>query len=109
VATHTLITAAATTLTAITYSESPTVLLPADLATVAQAILQDNNVPGGKTAANVGQAIPGAFSFTGVLVLPGGRGSVKLYPGDVIAVDNTGWPIVVSAHAIADATDWTFT
>jgi hypothetical protein len=108
-ATHTLVTAAATTLTAITYSQSPSVLLPADLATVAQGILQDNTVPFAKTPANVGQTIPGAFSFTGVLTFPGGRGSIKVYPGDVIAIDNTGWPIVVSAHAIADATDWTYT
>jgi hypothetical protein len=108
-ATHTLGTPAATTLVAITYSESPNVLLPADLATVAQAILQDNNVPGGKTPANVGQKIPGAFSYAGILVFPGGRGSIKLYPGDVIAVDNLGFPVVVSAASIADATDWTFT
>jgi hypothetical protein len=66
-------------------------------------------VPGAKNPANVGQKIAGAFSYTGILVFPGGRGSIKVYPGDVIAVDNTGWPIVVSAHAIADATDWTYT
>lgn len=36
----------------------------------------------------------------GLLRLPGGRGTIKLLPGDVVAVDNTGWPIVVSAAAI---------
>lgn len=99
-ATHTLGTPAANSLTAVAYSQAPAVLLPADLATVSQAIKQDNAF---------GNSINGAFNYMGILVLPGGRGAIKLLPGDVVAVDNTGWPIVVSAKAIADATDWTFT
>ena len=97
-ATHTLVTAAP--LVAITYSQAPTVLLPADLATVANSILQDNAF---------GNTIPGAFNFMGILTLPGGRGSVKVMPGDVVAVDNTGWPILLSAKTITSAVDWTLT
>jgi hypothetical protein len=109
VATHTLGTVATTTLTAITYSQSPSVLLPADLATIAQGILQDNTVPGAATAANVGMTIPGAFNYMGILTFPGGRGSLKVYPGDVIAFDNLGFPILVSKASIASAVAWTFT
>ena len=108
-ATHTLGTPSSTTLVAVTYSESPLVLLPADLAAIANGILQDNMTPGSLVASNVGQAIPGAFNFMGLLTFPGGRGQIKLYPGDVIAIDNLGWPVVVSAASIANATDWTFT
>ena len=104
-ATHTLVTAAGKTLTAVTYSQSPNVLLPADLATIANAILSANTF---------GNPIPGAFNYMGILTIPGGpngglRGWVQVLPGDVVAVDNTGWPILVSAKAIADATDWTLT
>jgi hypothetical protein len=39
-----------------------------------------------------------------------GRGTLKIRPGDVIAVDNTGWPILVSAAAISYAgSQWTLT
>lgn len=95
-------------MTAVTYSESPTVLLPADLATIANGILQDNINPGGVVAGR-GQTMPGAFNYMGILTFPGGRGSIKVYPGDVIAIDNLGWPTVVSAASIASAVSWTFT
>lgn len=39
----------------------------------------------------------------GILHLPGGRGNIILHPGDIVAIDNTGWPIVVSAAAISYA------
>jgi hypothetical protein len=33
----------------------------------------------------------------GILYYPGGRGMLKLYPGDVIACDpNTGWPVLIN-------------
>lgn len=99
-ATHTLVTAGGQTLVAITYSASPNVLLPADLATVAQGILQDNAA---------GNTIPGAFNYMGILTLPNGRGWVKVLPGDVVAIDNLGWPILVSAASIASGVKWTFT
>lgn len=45
----------------------------------------------------------------GLLDIPN-RGRLKVLPGDVIAVDASGWPILVSANAIAYAgSDWTFT
>jgi hypothetical protein len=42
------------------------------------------------------------FNFNGQLEIPG-RGMLMVKPGDVVAVDNTGWPILVSAAAIAYA------
>jgi hypothetical protein len=39
----------------------------------------------------------------GQLRMPGGRGTLNLKTGDVVAIDNTGWPIVISATAIAYA------
>jgi hypothetical protein len=45
---------------------------------------------------------PGAFSPSGRLFLPGGRGIIQLKPGDYIGVDHNGWPIVVSSQSIAD-------
>lgn len=55
--------------------------------------------------------VPGnRLSFEGLLELPGGRGTVKVFPGDVVAIDNTGWPILVSAASIAyTGSDWVFT
>ena len=50
---------------------------------------------------------PGAFSPSGRLFLPGGRGVIMLRPGDYIGVDHNGWPIVVSKESIADgSTSW---
>jgi hypothetical protein len=50
-----------------------------------------------------------AANFNGHLVIPG-RGVLRVLPGDVIAVDNTGWPILVSAASIGYAGSlWTFT
>lgn len=42
------------------------------------------------------------LSFNGQLEIPG-RGLLKVNPGDVVAVDSTGWPILVSAASIAYA------
>lgn len=42
----------------------------------------------------------GRFSFNGQVEIPG-RGILMVKPGDVVAIDNTGWPILVSAAAIA--------
>lgn len=49
------------------------------------------------------------FNFNGTLLIPN-RGLVKVLPGDVVAIDNTGWPILVSAASLAYAgTQWTRT
>ncbi len=43
------------------------------------------------------------------LMIPG-RGYIKVLPGDVVAIDNTGWPILLSGETIAYAgSQWTFT
>ncbi len=57
----------------------------------------------------LGSATENDANFNGQLVIPK-RGILKVLPGDVIAVDNTGWPILVSAAAIGYAGSlWTFT
>jgi len=91
-ATHTLGTETDSSLTAVTYSQSTVTLLPADLATVAQAILDDQNV--------AHPIVSGAFRYNGLLFIPN-RGVLKVFAGDVVAVDATGWPILLSANAIA--------
>lgn len=40
------------------------------------------------------------FNFNGQLYIPR-RGLVQVLPGDVVGVDNSGWPVLVSAAAIA--------
>jgi hypothetical protein len=51
-----------------------------------------------------------AIGFEGLLLIPGGRGVIKVLPGDIVAVDSTGWPILISAASIAYAgSDWTLT
>ena len=56
-----------------------------------------------------GSATENDANFNGQLVIPG-RGIVRVLPGDVIAVDNTGWPILVSAAAVGYAGSlWTLT
>ncbi len=68
------------------------------------------------TAAGVNVAFvrnPGAMYLTpeGILTIPGGRGSLRVLPGDYVAVDlATGWPILVSGQAVAYAGSlWSFT
>jgi len=49
---------------------------------------------------------PGAFAQNGLLFVPN-RGVLKVLPGDYVGVDETtGWPILVSAYAIASG-PWT--
>ena len=93
-------------LIAVTWSQSPAVLLPADLAAIMNAILDDQNVA--HPMAQISGT--GGFVREGFLYVPN-RGPLNIYPGDVIAVDtasNVGWPILVSADAIANGT-WTYT
>jgi hypothetical protein len=103
-ATHTLATSA--NLTAVAYSQSPLVLLPADLASVSQGVKHDQNIKNGQSTAHL--PVQGAVTPNGFVVLPGGRGVIQLLPGDVVAVDAQGWPIVVSAYSITTG-GWTFT
>lgn len=63
----------------------------ADIATMSQAILDDliNSHPN----------LPEAFSANGKLYIPN-RGVLKMLPGDWVGVDPSGWPILLSKHAI---------
>lgn len=50
---------------------------------------------------------PGAFAQKGLLYIPN-RGVLKVEKGDYVAYDASGWPILVSANAIAfGSTSWT--
>ena len=56
-----------------------------------------------------GGSVEGLFR-NGLLVYPGGRGTLKINRNDVVAVDNTGWPILVAASAVGyGGSQWTFT
>jgi len=76
----------------------------ADVATINQAIKDDQNInmpaPGGSSM--------WGWSRNGMLYIPN-RGALRCLPGDCIMVDTTtGWPILVSARALA-AGPWTTT
>ena len=74
-------------------------MLPADVATLQLAIL-DDSVPIATPT-----IFPGAFiQGQGQLFIPN-RGVLKILPGDFVAVDGSGWPILLSARAAADD-DW---
>lgn len=70
----------------------------ADVATIQELIL--------KQGGSYHPQYPGAFSNSGRLFLPGGRGIIALKPGDYIGVDNFGWPIVISGESITSGTSW---
>lgn len=96
-ATATMGTAATTTLTALVVSAADAA---ADIATIQQAILDDQNI--------AHPVWPGAWSLNGLLYVPN-RGFLKPLPGDYVAVDPaTGWPILVSKLAAAGAS-WVHT
>ena len=100
--TKTLGTSATTSLVAVSFSQDPSVLLPADLATVDYGILDDQTT--GHPHASISGI--GGLVRQGKLFVPN-RGSLTIYPGDYIAYDvTTGWPILVSAYAIASG-PWT--
>lgn len=99
-ATKTLGTSATTSLTALPFAFGyGSGMAAADIAAINNAIKYP-------TAANP-VAGGGSFSADGLLYLPKSKGFIKLEPGDYIGVDAaTGWPIVVSALAIASG-PWT--
>lgn len=99
-ATKTVGTTGTTTLTGVVYSPSSQVLLPADMKAMNNGILDDLNVAHPQ-ASLIGT---GGMSYEGVLHVPN-RGSLKILPGDVIAIGTTGWPILISADAAAGS-DW---
>jgi hypothetical protein len=65
----------------------------ADIAAFANKVLDDQ--------INGHPIYPGAFSQAGQIFIPN-RGWLKFLPGDYVMVDSTtGWPILLSAYAIA--------
>lgn len=68
----------------------------AGVATVNANILDDLNV--------AHPIVPGAWRL-GQLFIPN-RGVLQVLPGDYVFYDSTGWPILVSANAIANG-PWT--
>lgn len=111
----TLGTNGTTTLTAVKYRGGAE-NLPSVYAQIAAAILDDQSNPNGQLANSAPSAkpiFPGAFTrFYGMLTIPN-RGVLKVLPGDYIAVDANGWPILLSANSIAGGsapsavTSWT--
>lgn len=69
----------------------------ADVATLALSILNDqiNGTP----------IYPGAFSQKGLLYVPN-RGVLKVLPGDYVAVDTVGWPVLISSLSAGTAASW---
>lgn len=91
-------TTAATTLTALTW---PATI--ADVAAMNQLIKDDLTT--GTPKAHISGI--GGLSDYGILSVPN-RGELRIYPGDVVAIDpNTGGVVLVTALAIA-GTDWAF-
>jgi hypothetical protein len=99
-------TLAATTLSSLQWT--PAVAI-ADVASIQALIFDDGSAAmGGGSAQNnqlvafdrVGSQgqLPGAFLNNGRLFIPN-RGVLQLLPGDWVAVDNTGWPVLLSKLA----------
>jgi hypothetical protein len=112
-ATRTLGSTAQTTLTAVLYNAA---LLTADRATIEQGILDDGSAAVAGGTAQQGQTVelwgnakqyPGAFGFNGLLYVPN-RGVLRCFEGDFVAIDSTGWPILLSAAAAASGS-WVHT
>lgn len=91
----TLGTAATTSLVSLVWNPMS---LVADVAAIAANIKSQGN-PTHPIA-------PGAFSKSGRLSFPGRRGFILLSPGDYVAYDNFGWPIVVSNQSITSGSSW---
>ncbi len=94
-------TTATTSLDGVVWSQDPAVLDPTDLAALIQLILDDQTT--GHPIAQP-RGIGGIEQSAGKLWVPN-RGSLIIYPGDVLAVDNRGGVILITAYAAA-GTDW---
>jgi len=90
---RTLGTNAATSLSAIMFSHDPAVLSMADLAAFNALCKSDKNT---------NNLLEPVLSREGMFRIPG-KEVVRVSPGDYVAVDPaTGWPIYISANAIAN-------
>ena len=95
-ATKTMGTNAQTTLTAMPFGTDVT---QADIAKIQLGILND--------LINGNPVYPGAWANTGLLYVPN-RGLLQAIPGDYVAYDGTGWPILISKKAAASSS-WVHT
>lgn len=120
-ATRTLGTNGTTTLTAIPWPDLTSAVQQADIAALNALITDDvpnQFTPPATPAAStpypsttVRNLIANSISQNGLLFVPN-RGVLRLFPGDWIGVDATGWPILLSPMAISGitggpATSWT--
>lgn len=114
-ATRTCGTAATTTLVAIPFPDLTSATPGPDFGAINALILDD--VPGLWTVGNAGTSTnqnttqqaakqnlwPTAFAREGLLYIPN-RGVLKVLPGDWVAVDGFGWPILISGRSIGTGT-----
>jgi hypothetical protein len=110
-ATITAGTALTTTLTALIFQRAG--LAAADIATISQLIKNETGqaeeyLTGGKVGGIAGPFH--SFSQNGHLVIPN-RGTLRMLPGDLVAVDSTGWPVLLSATSAGPggSGDWRHT
>ena len=98
-ATLTLGSKTTTSLTAIKFLHG---MNATDFATIVNSILNDGQGTGGGVyvAPSAKPKWPGPFTTQGQLFIPN-RGVLQVLPGDYVAVDANGWPILLSANAIA--------
>lgn len=82
-------------LTAVQANPSVSAISDADIATIAEAILYDQQLPQGYANA----IMPTAFTRNGLLYIPA-RGVLKVLPGDWVAVDPAGWPVLLSSKTL---------
>lgn len=94
--TKNLTTAAGKSLIAYTLVQNGSAANAAAVAEIANSILGDNTR----------RIVDGSFTQGGFLHIPG-RGNLQVFPGDVVAVDDYGWPILISKNSIANGHDWT--
>jgi hypothetical protein len=97
-ATKTFGTLAGSTLTAVQippgYNATP-LISDVDWGTINNLILNDKNDPKQLLTQNL---LGGAFAKSGLLYVPN-RGVLQAMPGDWVAVDPQGWPILISSRS----------
>jgi hypothetical protein len=98
-ATITVGTASTTSLVGVVWSQDPTVLDPTDVNVIIRRIKDDLNVD--HPVAQI-SGVGGLEQSAGKLWVPN-RGSLVIYPGDVIATDARGGVVLISAYAAAGA------
>lgn len=100
-------TSATTTLSALVVDSNFTA---ADIATLRNGIKYNwVFVNGAYVRVQAGAIFPGGIDFVGgnaVLTIPG-RGTLTALPGDYIAIDPNGWPLLIAGGSINSGSGWT--